>query len=305
MYKITLDKSSIKYKCPSCGQKRMVKYIFNETGEYIADNVGRCDREINCSYHYPPKDYYKDTPSFNIKFNLKNFNTNKIEKKVEIDFHKEEELNHSLMEYSNNKFVTFLMSKFDKKLVMETINKYKIGTATFKNNGTIFWQIDNSKKVRSGKIMWYDNLGKRNKIITWYHSYLIKKKALEKFVLGQCLFGEHLLGDDKPIAIVESEKTACIMDVIYKKYTWMATGSLGGLTEKKLNILKRKKIILYPDLGVNGKNGSPYFIWKSKCDELEFNGFDISISNLLEENCTENEREKGLDIADYFLMNKE
>ena len=67
MYKTTLDKSSRKHKCPSCGQKRMVKYIFNDTGEYIADNVGRCDREINCSYHYPPKDYYKDNPSPNIK----------------------------------------------------------------------------------------------------------------------------------------------------------------------------------------------------------------------------------------------
>jgi hypothetical protein len=43
-----------------------------------------------------------------------------------------------------------------------------------------------------------------------------------------------------------------------------------------MEVLKKRKIILYPDLGVYGPNGSPFSIWKSKCDYLS-KGFDIQI----------------------------
>jgi hypothetical protein len=57
---------------------------------------------------------------------------------------------------------------------------------------------------------------------------------------------------------------------------WLAAGSLNGLNELKWEVLKKRKIILYPDLGVYGPNGSPFSIWKSKCDYLS-KGFDIQI----------------------------
>ncbi|MDA0177203.1 DUF6371 domain-containing protein [Mesoflavibacter profundi] len=55
-FKYSLDKSSKKYVCPNCNKKTFVYYVDTETGNYLTDNYGRCDREHNCGYHKaPPK----------------------------------------------------------------------------------------------------------------------------------------------------------------------------------------------------------------------------------------------------------
>ena len=53
-YRFILDKSSKKFPCPVCMKKTFVKYISLETGEYLAGNYGRCDREANCNTHKLP-----------------------------------------------------------------------------------------------------------------------------------------------------------------------------------------------------------------------------------------------------------
>jgi hypothetical protein len=53
-YRYILDKSSKKFPCPVCLKKTFVKYIETETGEYIAGNYGKCDREANCNTHILP-----------------------------------------------------------------------------------------------------------------------------------------------------------------------------------------------------------------------------------------------------------
>src|SRR5690554_4597769 len=54
IYRYKLDRSSKKHNCPSCSKKRFVKYIDEETGQYLPDHYGRCDREDECNYHNPP-----------------------------------------------------------------------------------------------------------------------------------------------------------------------------------------------------------------------------------------------------------
>ena len=55
-FKYKLDKGSKKFLCPSCSKRTFVLYVDNETGSYLNDEFGRCDREQNCSYHKaPPK----------------------------------------------------------------------------------------------------------------------------------------------------------------------------------------------------------------------------------------------------------
>ena len=55
-FKYTLDNGSKKFLCPDCTKKTFVRYIETETGNYLTDDFGRCDRETECKYHKaPPK----------------------------------------------------------------------------------------------------------------------------------------------------------------------------------------------------------------------------------------------------------
>lgn len=56
LFRYSLDKGSKKHICPKCYKKTFVLYIDTETGEYLPNDFGRCDREQNCNYHKaPPK----------------------------------------------------------------------------------------------------------------------------------------------------------------------------------------------------------------------------------------------------------
>jgi hypothetical protein len=300
MYKYSLHKKSIKHTCPKCGKKRFVLYVDLENDNYLSFKVGRCDREVNCGYHFTPKSYFKDQNKIYTPFT-----SNAIgNEPKETNYHLKIELETSLRNYDKNNFIQFLNSKFSSEKITTLLEDYKIGTSESWCDGTIFWQIDIQNKIRGGKIILYSKTGKRSKYINWVHALNIKRKSIVSYNLKQCLFGEHLLLKyAKPIAIVESEKTACIMSILFEKYLWLATGSLQGLRNDKIEVLKSRKIILYPDLGIEGENRSPFSIWKSKCDRLKLKGYDIEISNLLEEKGSRIEREKGFDIADYFLKN--
>ena len=73
--------------------------------------------------------------------------------------------------------------------------------------------------------------------ITWVHSLLKRNGALAQgWDLSQCLFGEHLLAryPDKPVALVESEKTAVVCASINPDCVWLATGGKGQLNDRVL-----------------------------------------------------------------------
>ncbi len=53
-HRYTLEKGSKKYHCPDCNKKTFVRYIDTETGDYLPEQYGRCDRESKCSYHLNP-----------------------------------------------------------------------------------------------------------------------------------------------------------------------------------------------------------------------------------------------------------
>lgn len=126
--------------------------------------------------------------------------------------------------------------------------------------------------------------------INWVH------KALKQpeFELRQCLFGEHLLIDKtKPVAIVESEKTAVIASVYLPQFIWVAVGSLTNLNAEKCSILKGRIVTLFPDLNGFDK-------WSSKAKELSHLAI-FTVSDLLERKATEAEKKQGFDLADYLI----
>lgn len=195
------------------------------------------------------------------------------------------------MEFSNNNFVQFLYSKFSKYKVDKVIQKYKVGSHEHWNGATVFWQIDTAYKVRTGKVMLFDKItGRRLKKpyphVNWIHSLMLKQGEISQFNLSQCFFGEHLLKQNNlsNIGIVESEKTALICAIEFPDILWLASGGLSNLNSEKVNILKNRKVTLFPDNGAYNK-------WKSKADK-----FGFQISSLMEEKGS-----KGQDLADYIL----
>jgi hypothetical protein len=286
-----------RYQCPSCQQrdKTFSLYIDTETGEHIHPTVGRCNRESNCGYHYTPKQYFQDN---NISFDRPQIKANKPHPikppPKPISFIPEEKFKASLKMYESNHFVTYLIDLFGIEVTNDLVGKYFIGTSKHWNGASVFWQIDSQGKVRTGKIMLYNPLtGKRVKEpfnhITWVHTRL----SQPDFELEQCFFGEHLLRDkSRPVAIVESEKTAVIASAYLPEFIWLAAGNADGLNSSKCSVLKGRNVKLFPDLNAFDK-------WKRKAE-----GFShiatFQVSDLLEKSASEAERRKGLDIADYL-----
>jgi len=246
-----------RYHCPYCksNNKTFVRYIDTETGQHLADHVGRCEKSDSCGVHYTPKQYFSDN---NISFDKILTNANikqKFEKpqQKEISFIPIEFFQKSLQPDKNiseitetNNFIKYLISLFGVEVTRKLIIKYQIGTSKhiFKDyeknykspmGATVFWQIDIEQRLRTGKIMLYNAItGKRIKEpinhITWVHKAL----KIDNFNLQQCFFGEHLLNNSlRPVAIVESEKTAIIASVYLPQFIWIAAGNKEGLNKEK------------------------------------------------------------------------
>ena len=286
-----------RYRCPSCQQrdKTFSLYIDTETSEHIHQTVGRCNRESNCGYHYTPKQYFQDN---NISFDTpKAYKPRPVTAQLKpISFIPIEVFEASLKANETNHFVKFLFDLFGADLTSELVSSYFIGTSKYWKGSTVFWQRDTQGKVRTGKIMLYSpTTGKRVKNLKipvyWVH------KALKQpeFELKQCLFGEHLINQDlsKPVAIVESEKTAVIASVYLPHFIWVAVGSLTNLNVEKCSILKGRTVVLFPDL-----NG--FEKWNDKAKELSHLA-SFQVSDLLERKATEAERIQGFDLADYLI----
>jgi len=277
--------------CPECRRKTFVLYIDNNTGEPLHPTVGKCDRADNCGYHYTPKQYF--TNNYISFDNKKEFALSpKPTPKPQPSFIDTELLKKSLSGYEQNRFVQWLAGIVGEKQAEEAIGRYYVGTS--KNGGTCFWQIDLRGKVRAGKIILYDKDGHRRKDtaspVQWVHSVL----KLPNFILSQCLFGEHLLRDTvKKVAIVESEKTAVIASIYLPDIIWLACGGSEGLNTEKCTILKGRNVVLFPDYGKYDK-------WSEKAKEMS-RICTVSVSSLIENNATEQERQAGSDIADYLV----
>ncbi|RLD44050.1 MAG: hypothetical protein DRI89_03770 [Bacteroidetes bacterium] len=198
-----------------------------------------------------------------------------------------------MTKYDENNLVKYLNLLFDAETVNHLINIYKIGTSRRYNGGTtIFWQIDTLDRLRTGKLIKYNENGHRIKgKNNWVHSVL----NIDKFVLKQCLFGEHLLkySPGQKVGIVESEKTAIILQAKVPELVWLATGGADGLNVDKVKPLQGRDVMLFPDASENGRI---FQKWKSKADQ-----FGFGISDYLEQYANDEQKSNGVDIADFLM----
>jgi hypothetical protein len=288
-----------RYRCPICQQrdKTFSLYIDTERGEHIHPTVGRCNRESNCGHHYTPKQYFQDN---NISFYTqpKQYKPRPVSPQPKpVSFIPVEVFKASLnpKAFETNHFVQFLINLFGVEVASQLVSRYFIATSKHWNGATVFWQIDTQGKVRTGKIMLYSpTTGKRVKNLELPVYWVHKALKQPEFELRQCLFGTHLLIDKtKPVAIVESEKTAVIASVYLPQFIWVAVGSLTNLNAEKCSILKGRTVTLFPDLNGFDK-------WSSKAKELSHLAI-FTVSDLLERKATEAEKKQGFDLADYLI----
>lgn len=240
-YRFQLEKyrnSKSRFHCPRCGKKEFTRYI-DESGNYLSPDVGRCNREIKCGYHFKPRDYFQLNPTHSIK--SKSFERRKpiIEKpRIEAASRIDKEIvKKTLANYERNSFVQFLRTIFPQDKVQELIACFCLGTWT--NGACVFWQIDKSFSPRTGKIISFDKNGHRKGYLTWVHSELRKQKKISNFVLKQSLFGEHLVSlnpEIQTVAIVESEKTAVMCQAFWQDIIFLACGGLSNLNDEKLKL---------------------------------------------------------------------
>ena len=183
------------------------------------------------------------------------------------------------------------------------INSYHVGHS--KDGKTIFWQIDEQGRVRTGKMMLYKEDGHRDREtlhnFDWVHSALTRtgKYNPERSEMASTLFGMHLL-DKYPhatINVVESEKSAIICATAFghlEQHIWMATGGLSMLSREKLKpIIERKRnIFLYPDHdGVER--------WKEQTKRIGYDRLHVN-TEFLNKYWEPKDGEKA-DIADVLL----
>lgn len=323
-YRYILEKGSKKHICPNCGKRRFVRYIDTHTGEYLPEQYGRCDREINC----PQQDFnnpYKDGYSKMIceqeqgnKTDWKPQGYKPIQKpKIKPVFFPFEKLKSTLKDYDKNVFIQNLLTNieypFNKTDIEKVVSLYRLGTI---ENKICFPFIDIKGNIRTVQVKQFDNKNHTTGT-TFLHSIIEKHYTrnneplpewLEAYNKNElkvsCLFGEHLLSKypHNTIALVEAPKTA-IYGTLYFGFPehptnllWLAVYNVSSLNFDKVKELKGRNVLLFPDLKAFDK-------WSNKINEIkrQLPNTYFKVSNLLETKATEQDKQKGNDLADYLI----
>lgn len=323
----TLEKykgSRTRFECPQCGKPGSFTRYVDDAGQHIAPHVGKCNRLEKCGYHYTPKQYRADNPSAE-KSDWKASDAHKTvyvpPPPREAQILPEWLFTETLSGPPCN-FVRYLAARFGREAAQDLRRRFSIGTnADLWPGSTVFWIVDAQGRPAAAQVINYDpETGKTVKYIAqdggkrrranWIHSALKKRLRAGKTPVPQWLtdycdnapkypfpFGLQLLSesDGKPVAIVEAAKTAVIMTAIEPAALWLAVGSLSNLNAQRLEPIRGREIILYPDAGPRA-----FREWKTKAAKLRAQGFTVVCSDLLETYATEAEHADGYDLADYF-----
>lgn len=274
------SKNRFRIKSCPCGKS-------NKDGKFVPfQNLVEFGYCHSCSETFLPDCSVK--PEFHFKV--------KVKKEQLVQFIPSHYLIKTMKCKDDNNLVSFLKKLFGNATTNRLMELYKIGSSKQWDGANVFWYIDSVKNIRTGKIMLYNRQnGKRVKEpyshITWVHS----KLNISNENISKCLYGEHLLNlfPDKPIALVESEKTAIISSIYFPNFIWMATGGIANLTYEKIRVLSKRAIVLFPDLGA-------YNLWFDKVKNFKSN-LNICVSDYLEKYSTIQDKENKYDLADYLI----
>lgn len=304
---------SSRHTCPACAKPRtFTRYVDTDTGELLPEEFGRCDRDANCGYHLNP---YRAGPAGSSYAKQSHQDERPATRSYQLTppavvSLPDQIVTATLGHYQHNALACLLRKRLGLGVADEVVQRFRLGTSTHWPGACIFWLIDEKGRTRGGQVVLYDEHGatvkQPHRHLTWAHTALAQKYEqqtqpapdwLTKYAAhGQkspCLFGLPQLADAptwQPVAIVESAKTAILASCYLPQFTWLATMGCSYLTADRLEPLRGRRILLWPDVGAFDK-------WQAKAAELRGLGFTIEVSDLLEKQGLQ----PNSDLADIWL----
>lgn len=170
-----------------------------------------------------------------------------------------------------NTFIDFLLTLFDKPKVAAAVQRYCIGGDSMCR--TIFPNIDQEGRCVGGAVIPYLANGRRDKSkgASNIHAELRRKDKTLPTQADQVLFGSHLLRlyPSASVGIVESQKSAVILSIIYPDVVWLATAGMTNFNARLLFPIYDRNVVAYPDF--NGVQE-----WTERAKQLPFKNVRIS-----------------------------
>lgn len=280
--------------CPSCHQKGVFRFFQDEDGQRLDEQYGICDRASKCGYdHRPSGELFKKDHA---TADLPQLET----------VRPTAEQAQGLKQLVHNHTSHFHAWARQAGLTSEHLERWAVATD---RDRTVYLHLDAHGQLVNAKWFKYQEDGRRDKTSQPY-SFTLSEGEKKSKRFGFCLYGEHLLRRDdsqRPICVVESEKSAVLASFHYPDFDWLACGAANGITDEKIGALHGRPVWWLCDADGGQpvlKDGEPVLLasGKPKLSEggrrnsslrkLKAYGADFAVLDLFPE------RTDGYDIAD-------
>ena len=169
--------------------------------------------------------------------------------------------------------------------------RYLLGRS--KSGRCIFWLIDEQGHVRDGRLA-----------DTWV-SQLLKAREpqlLSDWHTTHCLFGLQVLStsnDSLPVCVVESAASAVMLSELFPDQVWLATVCPDNATVDRFTVLRGYTVSIIPHTDTTMSN---YISWLELADTLRRTyHLDIHCNPILEDNATAEQKQRNIDLLDFYL----
>ncbi|HLO60938.1 MAG TPA: DUF6371 domain-containing protein [Bacteroidales bacterium] len=261
MYKYTLTNAR-RTDCPHCGKRgKYSAYMDTMTNMLAPLQYGMCS---SCGVYVIPPDncMLEDEATVPGRFDGLYCDADTIDWNEYRHFHNSKGV--------ENSFLLGLVQRFGVDRVKHVYDLYKLGR--FDDDGIMFPYLYTDDHICSVKIMWYDgDLHRvkegRKQHPHWLHNLVYKNdkgyvtdyRNLEadddgnefvSYKLKLCLFGHNQIVNEqeKTICLVESEKTAIIMSMVFPDFIWLASGGKTLIQDYKFTFFTGRRCLVFPDL---------------------------------------------------------
>ena len=157
----------------------------------------------------------------------------------------------------DNSLSVCLLHLFPREVVEAVTSRYGLGVWTDRSfvRGTLFPSIDLKGRCHNIKVQEYETRPESERFMhrkgstVWLGTVL--QRAGRHVNTGtfdtQALFGEHLLTLPGTVALVESPKNAVVGACQWPELLWVAVGNKSALTDGRLQPLKGRNVLVFPD----------------------------------------------------------